>query len=83
MKIQLKELLDKHHMTRYELSLRTGISYIAITSIYQNKTKMIRLDNLEAICHALSCTPNDILIFDNPIADTSEDDKNVTTSSVQ
>ena len=66
MKFQLKQLLEKNHMTRYKLSRITNISFIAITKICNNETSSIHLDTIEAICHALNCTPNDLLVLDDP-----------------
>lgn len=61
MKIKLNELLDKKDKTRYWLSKETGITHQNLTKLGRGDTKLISLDNLEKICIALECTPNDIL----------------------
>ena len=57
----LKEYLDSHGISRYELSKRAGIGYPVIDGYY--KKKVYRLDgyNLGRIIEALDCQLTDIL----------------------
>ena len=57
----LKEYLDSHGISRYELSKRAGIGYPVIDGYYKNK--VCRLDgyNLGRIIEALDCQLTDIL----------------------
>lgn len=57
----LKEYLDSHQITRYELSKRAGIGYPVVDGYYKNK--VCRLDgyNLGRIIEALDCQLTDIL----------------------
>lgn len=65
MKINIRPLLEKHGISRYELSQKIDVTYPTITAMYNGTSSSIRLDILEKICRELHCTPNDILIFDH------------------
>lgn len=60
MKLKLKELLDSKDKSVYWLKHETNISHATIYKMVNNETKMISFENLEKICNALNCTPNDI-----------------------
>ena len=60
MKLYIKEILAKKDLSVYWLQKETGISQPTIYKIANNQTKMITFDNLELLCKALDCTPNDI-----------------------
>ena len=66
MYINIKDILDKKGMSRYELSKRIDISYPTITSIYNGTSTSIKFEILEAICRELECTPNDIIVSEDP-----------------
>ena len=61
MKINIKELMEKKNISRYELAKRIGVTYPTITSIYNGDASSIKFDTLFAICKELECTPNDII----------------------
>lgn len=65
MKINIKDKLKEKGMTRYELANRIDVTYPTIDKIYKGNSTSIRLENLEAICKELDCTPNDILVSDD------------------
>lgn len=67
MKLNIKEKMREKNMTRYELSKRIGVTYPTITAIYNGDSTSIKLDILEALCRELNCTPNDIVISDDPL----------------
>ncbi|WP_211266282.1 helix-turn-helix domain-containing protein [Andreesenia angusta] len=58
--MNLKELLEKEGKSVYWLKHETNISHGTIYKMVNNETKMISFDNLEKICKALKCTPNDV-----------------------
>lgn len=60
MKLKLKELLESKEKSVYWLKHETNISHATIYKMVNNETKMISFENLEKICKALGCTPNDI-----------------------
>lgn len=66
MQINIKEQMDKKGITRYELAKRIGVTYPTITNLYNGQGTSIKLDILENLCIELECTPNDIIVSDNP-----------------
>ena len=64
MKINIDNILKEQNHTRYWLAKETGITYPNMMNICNGKTVSIKLENIENICHALQCTPNDIFILD-------------------
>lgn len=71
MKINLNNLLKEQEKSQYWLAKKTGITPATLNKLCSNKTTSITFSTLEAICHALSCTPNDIFI----LSENNEDDK--------
>lgn len=65
MQINIKSIMDKKGITRYELAKRIGVTYPTITNLYNGKGTSIKLDILENLCIELECTPNDIIISNN------------------
>ena len=66
MRLNIKDKLKESGITRYELAKRIGVTYQTITTIYKGESTSIKMENLEAICRELKCTPNDIIISDDP-----------------
>ena len=66
LKLKVKEVLESQNKTPYWLSKQTGISPNNIGKICNGETVNIRFDTLEKICKALDCTPNDIIISNDP-----------------
>lgn len=66
MQINIKKLMDEKGITRYELAKRIGVTYPTITSLYNGTGTSIKLDILENLCIELECTPNDIIVSDDP-----------------
>ena len=60
MKFKLNSLLKTKNKSVYWLKDKTGISHATIYNMANNKTKMISFENLEKLCIALECTPNDL-----------------------
>lgn len=67
MKISIQAKLNEIGMTRYELAKRIGVTYPTIDNIYKGTSTSIKFEILESICKELNCSPNDILISDDPI----------------
>lgn len=65
-RLNIKDKLAEKNMTRYELAKRIGVTYPTITAIYKGESSSIRLEILESLCIELECTPNDIIISDDP-----------------
>lgn len=62
-KINLEDVLDYNRRSVYWLAKQTGISQNNLGKLIKNQTKSINFENLEKICIALNCTPNDIIII--------------------
>lgn len=66
MKLSIQTQLKEKNITRYELARRIGVTYPTIDNIYKGLSSSIKFDILEKICKVLECTPNDIIISDDP-----------------
>lgn len=63
---KIDEILSKQGKSRYWLSRQTGISENALGKLCRNQTSRIEFDTIEKICKVLDCTPNDIIVSDDP-----------------
>ena len=66
LKINIQEKLKEKNINKNQFSKMTQIGYPAACALYEGTTSRISFDTLENICKALECTPNDILISDDP-----------------
>ena len=66
MRFKIDDILKERKSSRYQLAKQTGISENALGRICRNETSSIEFSTIEKICKALNCTPNDIIIFDDP-----------------
>lgn len=66
MTFKIDDILAERKSSRYQLAKQTGISEGALGRICRNETSSIEFSTIEKICKALNCTPNDIIIFDDP-----------------
>lgn len=62
-KLNISELLREKGKTRYWLGRQMGMGYGNLTKMINNETKMIKFENIEALCQILECTPNDLFII--------------------
>ena len=62
-RLTVDKYLQKHGITRYELSKRTGIRFQILDKYYKNR--VVRYDSyiLDCICTALDCDISDILEY--------------------
>jgi hypothetical protein len=58
---KLQHMLIERDISNSQLMKSANISANIITKIKTGQ--YIALDKVESICHALNCTPNDILVF--------------------
>ena len=68
---KLLHLMVERDVTNAQLMCEANISANIISKLKSNQ--YIALDKLESICHAMNCTPNDVLEF----AQSKEERKNV------
>jgi hypothetical protein len=59
-KLNIEQLLKEKGKTRYWLGRQLGMGYGNLTKMVNNETKMIKLENIEALCQILECTPNEL-----------------------
>ena len=62
LKLNIEKLLEKKGKTKYWLWKQTNLTYTNFDNLIKNRTKSIRYSNLEKLCEALECTPNDLFI---------------------
>lgn len=58
--LRILEILTEKQLTKYWLTKHSGISYQNIVKMVNNETTSIHFENIEKLCRALNCTPNDI-----------------------
>ena len=63
---KIDEILSQKSKSRYWLSKQTGISENALGKLCRNETSRIEIGTIEKICKILECTPNDIIVSDDP-----------------
>lgn len=66
-KLNVLALLKERGKTKYWLYKQLGTSYQNFNKMVNNETKMIKFENIEALCQILECTPNDLFIFTDEI----------------
>ena len=64
--LRVDEILKEQDKTAYWLAKQTGIAQNNILKICNGETSTIRFETIEKICKTLNCTPNDIIVFDDP-----------------
>lgn len=58
--VRLDEILGEKKMTLRGLSLKTGLSTQALSSIKNRKSVRIELETIGLLCKVLKCSPNDL-----------------------
>ncbi|RFZ78278.1 XRE family transcriptional regulator [Lacrimispora amygdalina] len=66
MRLNIKDKMKEKNLNRHQLSMLINVGYPTINAIYNGKTASISFEILESICRVLECTPNDIIISDDP-----------------
>lgn len=64
-KLNVLDLLNKKEKTKYWLYKQLGMSYQNFNKMVNNQTKSIQYENIDAMCHLLECTPNELFIFND------------------
>lgn len=61
---RLQELLDAHSppMTQTELARRSGISFVTVNNIANNRTAQVSLKTLGSLASVLGVKPGDLLV---------------------
>lgn len=66
LKINIQDKLKEKGLNKNQFAKLMQIGYPAACALYDGTTTRISFDTLENICKVLKCTPNDILISDDP-----------------
>lgn len=66
MKLSIQNKLKEKNMSRYELAKKIDVTYPTIDKIYKGESTAIKLKTLESICKVLDCSPNEILVSEDP-----------------
>jgi putative transcriptional regulator len=66
MKLNLKDKLIEKGLNRNQFSKLIQLGYPATCNLCEGKTERIYFETLERICKVLECTPNDIIVSDDP-----------------
>ena len=60
---KLSEIAGRKRMSIAEISRLSGIGYSTVQRLYNDTVLSIEIKNLDKLCFALDCTPNDIFEF--------------------
>lgn len=66
MRLNVKDKMAEKGLNRNQFAKLIQVGYPAACAIYDGETTRISFDTLDAICRVLECTPNDILISEDP-----------------
>lgn len=66
MKINIQNKIKERGLNKNQFAKMTQLGYPAVCKLCNGETTRISFDTLEIICEVLECTPNDILVTDNP-----------------
>ncbi len=62
--LKLKEYMDLRGISRYYVAEKSGVRYPIVDRYYKNLVVRYDADTLDRICHALDCTPSDIIGYE-------------------
>ena len=60
--IRLKNVRESRGLSQFDLAKNSGMSPQNIQKLEQGRAKGIQLDTLDALCDALECEINDLLV---------------------
>lgn len=64
-KLNVLALLKKKGKSMYWLYNQLGMSYENFRRMVNNQTKSIKFENIEAMCHLLDCTIDELITVDD------------------
>ena len=65
-KINIQNKLKEKNMNKNQFAKSMQIGFPAACALYDGTTTRISFDTLENICKVLECSPNEILVSDDP-----------------
>lgn len=66
MRLNIQTKMQEKGLNKNQFAKLTQIGYPAACKLYDGETTRISFDTLESICRVLECSPNDIIISDDP-----------------
>lgn len=66
LKLNIQDKLHEKGLNKNQFAKLMQIGYPAACALYDGTTTRISFDTLENLCKVLDCTPNDIIISDDP-----------------
>ena len=66
MRLNIKDLVDAKGLNKHQFGQLIQVGYTAACNLYNGKTERIYFEPLDRICKVLECTPNDIIVSDDP-----------------
>lgn len=66
MRLNIQSKLNEKGLNKNQFAKLVQIGYPAACALYDGETTRISFDTLERVCKVLECTPNDIIISDDP-----------------
>lgn len=60
---KIKDLMDKHNITRYRLQKLTNWNYKRINAYYFGRVLSITVSELEELCKIFNCSISDLIEF--------------------
>ncbi|MBQ0103775.1 MAG: helix-turn-helix transcriptional regulator [Prevotellaceae bacterium] len=67
--VNVDVMMARRKMSLNELAEKIGITPANLSILKTGKAKAVRFTTLDAICHALNCTPGDVLEYNADIND--------------
>ena len=64
-KFKVKELLEKHNMSRYKLRQYSDFTYERVNQFYFNNIKSVKIEELEVLCNIFNCNISDLIEYKN------------------
>jgi putative transcriptional regulator len=60
-RFRLQQLLDEREMSQSELARKSGVSFVTVNGMANNRTAQVSLKTLDALCSALGVPPGELL----------------------
>ena len=60
---KIKEMLEKHNISRYKLRQYTNLSYDRVNDYYFGRVKSIKVEEIEQLCQLFDCELQDIIQY--------------------
>lgn len=62
-RFKIKELLEKHNMSRYKLRQYSDFTYERVNQFYFSTAKSIKVEEIEILCEIFNCNVCDLVEY--------------------